>query len=165
MLFSSQSPTFFGGGPSPPNGSRWTQAITTSLCIALLLLVASCARDTLVAPELEQASQPPHSESPDVSAAVQGGPNRVGDDALSIEDMLSDPLFQAAIGGITEWEIADPLLQAVSALEAGQVGRAGPLLSQATAAADALLDDPSADFDSLLLWSVIERFLEEAELM
>jgi hypothetical protein len=89
----------------------------------------------------------------------------VDEDALSIEDMLSDPLFQSSVGSVTEPTLVEPLLDAVDALARGQLGRAGSLIVNAQDEADALLDDASADFDTLLSWSVIERYFEEAELL
>jgi hypothetical protein len=87
------------------------------------------------------------------------------EDALSIEDMLSDPLFQFSVASVSHQSVGEPLFDAVDALARGQVGRAGPLIAQAQDEADALLDDASADFDTLISWSVIERYFEEAELL
>ena len=127
------------------------------LFAALLVLAStlSCTGDPPTSPAEAPAAQPQA-----VLAKV------VDEDALSIKDMLADPLFQASIGAVTEPSLVEPLLDAVDALARGQVGRAGSLIVKAQDEADALLDnDASADFDTLISWSVIERYFEEAELL
>jgi len=122
----------------------------------LIVFTLSCSSDQMTAPAQQETSV----DEPQPTMA------RVADeDALSIEDLLADELFQASVETVSEDSLREPLLAAVNALAQGQIGRAGPLIRQASDEADALLDEPSTDFDTLISWSVIERYFEEAELL
>ncbi len=120
-------------------------------------IAVSCSRDSPV----EVLTQPP--EVPTEAAADQPGPAlKMDGEALSIQDMLDDPLFQALVASVDEPSLSEPLLDAVDALTSGQVARATNLINRASAVADGLEDGPRSE--ALLYWSAIERFFEEAEL-
>jgi len=127
-----------------------------SLVLVLLFFALSCSSDGTTALDRDATS----ANEPDVMMA-----RVVDEDALPIEDLLADELFQISVATVSQESLGEPLLAAVDALARGQLGRAANLIRQASAAADALLDEPSTDFDTLISWSVIERYLEEAELL
>lgn len=117
--------------------------------LAVLMLLVSCTTQESTAPETQLAQL----------ARVTGG------DALSVSDMLDDELFQGSVASVTEKRLRVPLLEAVDALAKGQIGRASRLIRTAEEEADALMDQSPADYDTLISWSVIERYFEEAELL
>jgi hypothetical protein len=123
------------------------------LCVAAFL--ASCAdKPTPSAPSTTEAQ-------PQMAAAKKGG----DDSPLLIEDMLGDALFQVSVESVVIPAVRDPLLAAVEALETGRTNRSIKLIIEAQAEADELLDDPDADLESLISWTVLERYFEEAELI
>ena len=127
-------------------------------CLAAVPLLLSCG-------DVEPTAPLPPDPSGQLAAAPNNKQPQLADDGLAIEEMLLDPLFQSSIEYVTEEVVLDPLLGAVDALERGQLARATNLIEEAQAEADALLDDPSVDFDNHISWSVLERYFEEAELI
>jgi hypothetical protein len=134
-----------------PTLLRWVPA-----CVCVLLL--SCSSDDSVGP----FALPPDALS-ETAAARTGGILQIDEDALSVEEMLSDPLFQALVAGIDEPSLVQPLLAAIDALASGQTTKATNLIARASAEAIALEEGPPTE--ALILWSAIERFFEEAELL
>ena len=96
-------------------------------------------------------------------AAADKNGNKPGsdDDALSIEDMLADPLFQVVVLEIREPSVSETLSSALEALLDGKAGRAKNLIEKAAAEVTALEDQSEVSIH----WSVLERFFEEAELI
>ena len=127
---------------------------------AVLALVLACSADKPFGP-----AHKPSDLLVEVTTAPKKGKPKPDKDALSIDDMLGDPLFQALVEGIGEPNVADPLSAAVEALAKGKVARASNLISDAADEADALSDQANPDWETLISWSVIERYLEEAELV
>ena len=128
------------------------------LALLGLGIAVSCSRDSPV----EVLLQPP--EVSPQSATDQPGPAlKVDGEALSIQDLPDDPLFQNLVASIDEPSLSEPLLAAVEALTSGQVARATNLINRASAVADELEDGPLTE--ARLYWSAIERFFEEAELL
>jgi hypothetical protein len=124
-----------------------------------MILAAACGRDTPV--------EPPAPVSADVAALTAAVPPRVVS-PLEVQDMLDDPLFQAAVEGIaesTESSLGESLSTGLSALKAGELATARPLLAKVSAAASALTRKQDADATALMWWSVVERYLEAATLL
>lgn len=129
------------------------------LALSVVGLAVSCSSDSPV----ELPIRPP--EVPAEMAEPEKAPKlKSDDDVLSTEDMLADPLFHALVLEIDQPTLSGPLLAAVDALGSGQTAKAKNLLSAASAAADALEDDP-ASAEARIFWSAIEQFLNEAELI
>lgn len=143
-----QMSTHLSSGPSPPTPRR---LLMVGALLGATGLGVACSGDGPLVP----AGEPQLAKLP-------GQPSV--DRALSIDDLLDDPLFQALIGSIDAPPLAEPLLTAVEALESGQVRRVEILLARASAQADALQDDPAAAA-ALISWTALERYFEEAELL
>lgn len=121
-------------------------------------IVASCSRDSPV----ELLLEPP--DVPTETAEGKGGRHpQFANDALSIDEMLSDPLFQVLVQSIEDPNLSEPLRAAVDALAKGQPAKAKNQITRARAVADALEDGPPTE--ALILWSAILLFFEEAELI
>jgi hypothetical protein len=144
--------------PSRVSPLRGLSAFVRLVPMGALALLLSCSSDDPVMP-------PAHSQDAltETAAAKKGGKPKLDDGALSIEDMLGDPLFQVLVLGIDEPSLADPLLAAVDALALEQMAKGTNLLKTARAAADALEDEPIGE--ALILWSAVERYCEAAELL
>lgn len=102
---------------------------------------------------------------PAASARSSVNDRRLAGAPLSIADMLADRLFQVSAESVTDRAISDPLEDALSSLAQGQEKRARTLIVKARDAADALLDRVPGSNDTLIAWSVVERYFEEAELL
>jgi len=129
--------------------------------IAALLLPLSCTDESPMEPP------PPSSdELLEVSAALNGSsPDRPTSNPLAVSDLLEDPLFRTMARDIPDPSLATLLDEAIQALEADQVPRAKVVFRRAAADADALMDSADSDLEVLIHWSVIERYLDEAELI
>ncbi len=143
----------------PPRGHprRWS-ALVLLVALGPVAPLLSCSGDNPVEPSA--LTPDPSLEG---AAAKGGGSIELAEDALSIQDMLSDPLFQTLVRGVDEPTLAEPLLAAVDALASGQTAKATNLIGRASAAADALEDGPLTE--ALILWSAVVRYFEEAELI
>lgn len=138
------------GGPSPP--FPWKLGF-------LVVLMVACGGDG--------PTEPP-ALSPPIAAdrpATKGWKNSTEDPAvLSIQDLLSDPLFLAAVDGVEAPILSDRLADIVDALANGQTTKAGNLIAAAEGEV-ASLEDDAEHFESVFYWSVIERFFEAAEVV
>ena len=132
-----------------PRGVR-SQLGMVAWCCAALSISCSESPAEVAADPLELAE-----------AAAPKGPGS-DDDALSIEEMLADGLFQDVVLEITEPEVSEPLATAIEALVDGRFNRARNLIKRAADAADQLEDGAG---DTPMNWSVLERYFEEAELI
>ena len=119
-------------------------------------------------------SEPPTASTPEVTAAVTPDPRDrpkpkdrtpEPDEALDVGAMLADELFQALVASVDGTPVAEPLLRALEALDADRTGRAVKLLQDAADAADALDDQSDAGWETRISWSVLEQYLEAAELL
>lgn len=129
--------------------------------IGALLLTLSCTDESPVAPPPPSAD-----ELLEVSAALTGSsPGRAISSPLAVSDLLEDPLFRSMARDIPDPSLASLLDEAIQDLEADRVPRAKVVLARASATADALMDSADADLDVLIHWSVIERYLDVAELI
>ncbi|HSM03203.1 MAG TPA: hypothetical protein VK858_01225 [Longimicrobiales bacterium] len=120
--------------------------------LGLFALTISCSPD-----------QPTIVGVPANESQVQRPPHLIDEDALGIDEMLGDPVFQGSLAEISDEALLEPLVAAVDALARGQVARARGLIARARAEAEVLLDGPITS--SLISWSTIERYFEEAELL
>jgi len=145
--------------------------VPSFLALIALMLAASCSGDSPVEPAappdegpLETAVAQPDEVVLATVAAEEGGKPLIDEDRLSLEDLLGDPLFQQIVGATDHPSLSDPLLAAVDALASGQTGMAADMIAFASAEANALEDD-QASAETLLHWSAIVRFFEEAGLI
>jgi hypothetical protein len=142
--------------PSVVFRSKRTLASTGALLVAL-----SCADEGPVAPPI-----PATEAVPEMSATLNGSPaGQVISGPLAVNDLLADPLFRSMVRDITDPLLATLLDDAILALEADQVQRAKVVFARAAAEAETLMEAADADLDVLIHWSVIERYLDEAELI
>jgi hypothetical protein len=83
---------------------------------------------------------------------------------LSVEGLLSDPLFLAAVDGVEAPLLSDRLAHIVDALANGQTTKARNLIARAEDEVESL-EGEAGNFESVFYWSVIERFFEAAEVI
>ena len=143
--------------PPPEVHRRHGPRFFAALAVAVLAL--SCGGEGPV-----QLPAQPDDVLPESPETRDGSRLKPDPGALSIADLLGDPFFQALVQGIDEPELSAWLLASVDALESGRLARARHLLADARAEAEALQHDPDAA-EALLLWSAIELYLENADLM
>jgi len=151
----SSSPSDPGGGVPPRHPMRLALPLLGALSVTI-----ACSDRTPTAPPITPT------EIAEANAAVHGPPPPSrSDEPLAIEDLLGDPLFHAEVASVADADLATLLQDAVQALQADQLSRARTLLGKAVSTADALGDNASTDPEVLLAWSVIERYLDEADLI
>ena len=139
---------------SPPAAGR---LVRVGALIGALGLTLACNGDGPVEPADGSGAQ--------LAERPKGPPRgEVDDDALAIADLIDDPLFLGLVHGIDAPSLSEPVIAALDALTSGRLQRARNLIVDASVAAEALEDDPSAA-TALIYWSAIERYFEEAELI
>jgi len=113
---------------------------------------AACSRDIPTEPVLAAEA-----------SAAEATARRAG--AIQIREMLDDPLFQAVVASLSKSAVGEPLSASLAALDAGHREAAAPFVAKANAIAQTLSNRTGPDADILMLWSVLERYLEAAGLL
>lgn len=125
-----------------------------AVAVVGLVVSASCGRDSPIEP-------PPRFPAPDAEIPVATQSSPVEAKPVTIREILGDPTLRELIRAMDEPALVVPLIGAVDALASGRMANALEMLERAQAAADALADDPDAA-ESLLYWSAVSRWFEEA---